>query len=141
LKRLNFYEFAAFADAWRTTSSESSPPWNVKCDLDDDDVIDFNDLAIFLDDYWLWQACYRTQSQGTWMMSMGRGLEGTEFISAPLAELAKPAKYEPIVIDIEELLDWLDTVWLEDEAVREAISEDDWSEFIDIVKALAETEN
>lgn len=37
-------------------------------------------------------------------------------------------------IDIDEIVSWLEEIWLQDDGIREMISEDEWNEFIDSVR-------
>jgi len=37
-------------------------------------------------------------------------------------------------IDIDEILKWLDEIWLEYDELREMIPEDEWQKFIEAVK-------
>ena len=49
---INFIDCAIFAGAWRTTFGDLN--YNEKCDLIDDNFIDYKDLACFSED-WLWR--------------------------------------------------------------------------------------
>ncbi|MCK4266599.1 MAG: hypothetical protein KAX31_04910, partial [Thermoplasmata archaeon] len=37
-------------------------------------------------------------------------------------------------VDIDELVSWLEDIWLEEEGIRESVGETEWNEFIDSVK-------
>lgn len=63
---------------------------------------------------------------------MGMGM-GETFFSSIEAERALP---ELNADDIEEILKWLEELWLTDEEVRKVISEDDWLKFIESVKQV-----
>jgi len=56
------------------------------------------------------------------------------------AEQVEAEAYEaqPDEADIEELVEWLEEVWQENEEVRESISEQEWEEFIEAVKSELE---
>jgi hypothetical protein len=51
------------------------------------------------------------------------------------AEAYQAETQEP---DVEELLDWLEEIWQDNEDLREAIAEDEWEEFIKAVKSELE---
>ena len=52
---VNFYDYVILADAWMTGEGDSN--YNDICDLQDNNSIDFNDLALFSQD-WLWEAAW-----------------------------------------------------------------------------------
>lgn len=52
-------------------------------------------------------------------------------------QIEKVERYEIEQVDIEEILNWLDEVWLDPE-VQKAIPEDEWLDFIESVKACWE---
>jgi parallel beta-helix repeat protein len=121
---VNFFDYAILASAWQTDDPNIS--------LDDDNDIDIDDLARFCDD-WLWQRGRQ--------MSMGSGLGRALYTAVPLeqAQLAlepvSQLQFQPLTeADIEELLDWLQELWLTDEELREAMDEDQWREFIESVR-------
>lgn len=62
------------------------------------------------------------------MMGMDFGIDEGFYSSTPAEQ---PAETEPV--DIEQLLKWLDELWL-DEEVREAIDADTWLRFIESLK-------
>jgi hypothetical protein len=41
-------------------------------------------------------------------------------------------------IDVNELLGWLEKIWVEDEELREAFNEEDWQEFIEDIEDLSQ---
>lgn len=52
-----------------------------------------------------------------------------------------PSKQKPVQIkplDIEEIIQWLNKIWLEDDQLRETIDANDWQEFIEELKAKIE---
>lgn len=55
----------------------------------------------------------------------------------PAAKASEPAQS----VDIDEIVEWLENLWLEEGEIGNAISEQEWQEFIDSVKASVETEN
>jgi hypothetical protein len=61
------------------------------------------------------------------MMGMGGGMEemlDTEEIQQP----------QPTQQEIDEMVSWLEELWLQEEQIRETYSEADWNEFIEAVK-------
>jgi len=133
---VNFIDYAEFALFWWKDSDD--PDYNDIYDLNDNNSIDYNDLDLFCED-WLWQAGWlKTFAAGMCSMGSGTGqslgfTEGAS-LSAP-AEQQQPI--ETVQLDIEELLKWLDELWLMPE-VREVITEDEWLEFVESVKSSFE---
>jgi hypothetical protein len=52
---VNFIDYTTFASAWQADSGDGN--YDENCDLEDNNSIDFNDLALFCED-WLWQAAW-----------------------------------------------------------------------------------
>jgi subtilisin family serine protease len=52
---VNFIDYAALAAAWQSESGDGN--YNEDCDIEDNNTIDINDLALFCED-WLWQAAW-----------------------------------------------------------------------------------
>ena len=71
---VNFADYAVLGVAWGTDANDVN--YNDVCDLQDNNNIDFNDLALFCGD-WLWEKGW---GDG-WMMAMGRSGGGFEFES------------------------------------------------------------
>jgi len=74
-------------------------------------------------------------------MSMSSGFGEALYRAAPLeqAQLAlepePQLQFQPLTkADIEELVDWLEELWLTDEELRKAMDEDEWQEFIEAVR-------
>jgi len=124
---VNFIDYAKFAAAWQTENADIS--------LDDDNYVDYNDLALFCKD-WLWIAGW-LKTFGYGMCSMGSGT-GQSLGLTEGASLSAPAEQqqteETTQLDIEELLKWLDELWLMPE-VREVITEEQWLEFTESIKS------
>ena len=129
--------------------------WDSRCDLDTDYDVDLVDFGIFMDD-WLWEACWRSSAEGTWMMmgmgggDMGKMMEVQTLAIADrrLSELAalraSEHKPEPTIEEqlnnAKEIIKWLEEIWL-DEDLQKAIGEEQWKEFMDkIYKWLYELE-
>jgi len=64
--RVKFADYAMLAVAWQSEDGEGN--YDEDCDLEDNNSIDVNDLALFCEE-WLWEAAWE---QG-WMMCMGGG--------------------------------------------------------------------
>lgn len=143
---VNFVDFAGLANAWMSSSGQSN--YNDIFDLEDDDLIDHNDLAVFCEG-WLtqavWAKVFTCGDGGDIMHNIGQSMSRTttpafaakEAMAAALSISAEQLeKVEPIEVeqvDIEEILNWLDEVRLDPE-VQKAIPEDEWLDFIESVK-------
>jgi len=183
---VNFIDYAVLAAAWRSKSGEGN--YKEDCDLKDNNAIDFNDLALFCED-WLWEKAW---SDGGWMMAMGgsggRGTDGSLMLPDATASLkarperliaktqkfyditpqttisaiqklkpqprhqAKPKLYselvelpepelqsqleplqpepqpQPTEVDIQQLENWLDEIWLNGD-LKEIMTEEEYLEF------------
>jgi uncharacterized repeat protein (TIGR01451 family) len=150
---INFLDFAVFAKPWKT--SQSDPNYNDLCDFYDDgatDYINYKDLYIFCE-YWLWptdwddiggQGAYFEDTGGQMQMMMSESSLAQTTLPAEqdvvfeaVAAQAEPqiAEVEPVVVDVNEILDWLDNLWETDEEVRDAIDANSWLEFIESIKS------
>ena len=93
---VNYRDFAVLSKSWlHDDPAVSSDPndivnWNPKCDLNYDDTVDVDDLAIVAD-AWLWEACYRLAAEGTLMETMSMMSTMSYDISAPMA-------FEPVAV-------------------------------------------
>jgi hypothetical protein len=136
---VNFIDYAIFANAWLSEPGDSE--WNHKCDIGNpvNSYIDYNDLFVFCEG-WLWQAGWlKTSPSGMGTMDSGTG-ESVEL--AEEVYLSASAEPEQVIqpdtcltaVEIEELLKWLEEIWLDPE-VRETIDEEQWLKFIESVKS------
>jgi len=66
---VNFIDYAILAAAWQSEPNDGN--YDEDCDLEDNNSIDYNDLALFCED-WLWQAGWEEEMQ--WMMMGGGGM-------------------------------------------------------------------
>jgi len=138
-ENVDFFDYAMFADAWRTTPNDVND-YNDIFDLEDNNAIDYNDLDLFCED-WLWEAGWKKSYASGFDRGMGamggmdlQLLEETAAFYAlePItAAKSQPQEIEPV--DLEELLKWLEELWLTDEQLREMISEDEWLKFVEAV--------
>jgi len=123
---VNFIDYAIFANAWQSNDPSFS--------LDSDNDVDYNDLALFCED-WLWQAGWTK----TFICGAGQGMIQTMASGFGVAETAYPSvlaeqqieKVEPL--KIEQMIKWLEELWL-DEETRKVIDEDIWLKFIESLK-------
>jgi parallel beta-helix repeat protein len=123
---VNFFDYALFANVWQSNDPGFS--------LDGDNDVDYNDLALFCED-WLWQAgwaksftCGAGQSM---IQTMATGFAPAA-VSYPSVLAEQPIeKVEPI--KIEQMIKWLEELWLDPE-VRKLIDKDTWLKFIESVK-------
>jgi len=153
---INFHEYARLAYAWLSHDPNdpefSGDPnecthWNARFDFDDDYDIDLADLAFFCTDFWLWIACWHDVDSGMMMsrsMSMdSSGRESLSSVSLSPEQLeqarltrwlrTRPA-YEPTdyekLLQLRDLLDWLDLLWQQDEDLRKQFTEDQWFDWM-----------
>jgi hypothetical protein len=135
---VNFVDYSMFATAWATKSGEQD--YNDIYDLEDNDVIDYNDLSIFCD-HWLWVASWATASSQQMMMAMGGGFDSQStsidsFNSSPLKlELPQTVYMSPqqTAAVIADLLDWLDELW-EQGDIKESMTYEEYLEFRESIK-------
>jgi parallel beta-helix repeat protein len=134
---VNFIDYAIFAQAWDSNTSDSK--WNPECDLADDDIIDYQDLDLFCED-WLWQAGWAksfTCGAGEGMsQAMAGGFAAAETVSSTSAKppfdngLRAESQIERVEpVKIEQMIKWLEGIWLDPET-RKLIDEDTWLKFI-----------
>jgi len=72
--KVNLVDYAIIAGAWQTEPNDNN--YEEDCDLEDNNSIDYNDVALFCED-WLWEKGW---DEG-WMMCMGGGGMGFGFES------------------------------------------------------------
>jgi alpha-tubulin suppressor-like RCC1 family protein len=146
---VNFFDYAIFANAWDSNNSNSN--WNPDCNIGTpvNNRIDYNDLAVFCED-WLWQAgwaktftCGAGQGMG---QTMGQSMSQTmtpalvpaigAAAEAPYKSVSAELQIEKVEpVKIEELIDWLDGIWLEGE-LKEVMTE---AEYLEFRKAIEES--
>jgi hypothetical protein len=130
---VNFIDYAMFASAWATELGD--PDYNDLYDLEDNDIIDYNDLSIFCD-HWLWEASWATASSQQLLMAMGGGFDSQlksidSFSSSSLKlELPQPVSMsaEQMNFSVSETLDWLDELW-EQGDIKEYLTYEQYLEF------------
>jgi parallel beta-helix repeat protein len=159
---INYEDFALFSAAWlsRDPNDPSVPSdpnlidpndfagWNTICNLDPtgDSAyrIDLSDLVEFCKNdpqVWLWRACWREDYWDVWgikrggdramMMSM-TGFE-THSIMAIQSMPVEEKTIEQQILDLEEIIEFLEKIWLEELDIQEAIDPEDWKDFMDAV--------
>jgi hypothetical protein len=139
---VNFFDYAFFASAWQ--SEPNDPNYNEDCDLEDNNLIDYKDIALFCED-WLWQTAWAKAFPFAYE-TMGRGMgksmgESPGLTQEPFPSVSsKQEQPELTAADIEEIIKWLEDLWLTNEEVRKTISADDWLKFIEQVLELAKQE-
>jgi hypothetical protein len=123
---VNFIDYTLFANVWQSSNPEFS--------LDDDNDVDYSDLARFCED-WLWQAGWTknfTCGAGQDMsQTMAAGFALTETSSQSIFAEQQIEKAEPL--KIEELIDWLEKLWIDEES-QNLIDEDVLLKFIESLK-------
>ncbi len=88
---VDFIDYAMLAGAWQTTPNDVND-YNDIFDLQDNNSIDFDDLALFCED-WLWEKGWGDEG---WMMCMGGGGMGFGFEGLESGEL--------MMLDMETIL-------------------------------------
>lgn len=132
---VNFIDYAIFANAWM--SHPGDPNWNPDCNIGipANNRIDYNDLAVFCED-WLWQSAW-DKPAGFMMMGQGMGEAGGAAFAAAeisLQSISAEQQIEKVSpLKIEQLIKWLEQVWLEEET-QKLIDEDLWLKFIESLK-------
>jgi hypothetical protein len=143
---VDLFDYIILVAAWKSTDSNAN--YNEKCDLWDDNFIDYKDLDLFCNE-WLGNMCrYKDQ-----MMDMGEGGdgllggEGMEFSMESFGFEDDGTVYEPELppepapaseIDpnvIEEMLDWIDETWQNGQF--EGMSEDEYLQFRTEIQQLS----
>jgi hypothetical protein len=127
---VNFIDYAIFAEAWQCSLGEAG--YDPNCNLaEDNNSIDCNDLRVFCED-WLWYASWTLEVPGC----RDGGMAGGKSMAAEsAAETLESEAYQP---DVEELLKWLEELWLRYEELGKTIPEDEWLKFIEAVKSAVE---
>jgi hypothetical protein len=76
-----------------------------------------------------------TESDGVMMMSSS--LEGSMMLESESASMlsAELAEESVDAVNQEELVQFLNDIWIQDSSIQDLISEDEWNEFIESVKA------
>jgi hypothetical protein len=140
---VDLYDFAILAHAWMTSSGE--PNYNRICDISvpRDRTIDEYDLARFCDD-WLWLSLWKQSEMMGASYAKGTGFtEALSILAPPQQETelqSEPQSLQPepqphlTETDIQDMVDWLEQLWLTDEEVRNTSTEAEWQEFIEILK-------
>jgi parallel beta-helix repeat protein len=130
---VNFFDYAFFASAWQSEPNDDN--YNEDCDLEDDNLIDYKDIALFCED-WLWQTAWAKAFPSAYDeglgRSMGMGMDENFSFTEGLYS-SKQAQPELTAADFEEILKWLEDLWLTNEEVRKIISEEEWLKFIESV--------
>jgi len=136
---VNFIDYARFTNAWQSQPGNSN--WDPDCNIGTpvNNRIDYNDLAVFCED-WLWQSAW-DKPAGFMMMGEGMGETMTpalasqetagEISSQSISAEQQIEKVEPL--KTEQLIKWLEQVWLEEET-QKLIDEDLWLKFIESLK-------
>jgi len=72
------------------------------------------------------------------MMSQQTSQAEQAVVSEAVAVQVEPqiVEIEPVVFDVNEILDWLDNLWETDEEIRDAIDANSWLELIEGIKSL-----
>ena len=136
---VNFRDFAVFARSWKKSAGDAN--YNNHCDFYNDNKIDYSDLDIFCT-HWLYisgwddiggEGAYFAEGSGGGEMMMG--LESEQEFMPALTEIEGVEGSESAmlefeqVVDVNELVDWLDQLWQTDEEIRESMSQDEYLEF------------
>lgn len=136
---VNFVDYAVFAAAWKSESGEGN--YNDDCDLEDNNSIDYNDLALFCDD-WLWAGGWTQDfmmmmyggmgmQEGGYSVSVSEPFGQTEGQSSQTEEL----EGEIEAADFAAIIEFIDMVWLSGD-LKESMSEEEYLEFRKIVESM-----
>ena len=132
-EKVNFIDFAIFASRWDANDC-NDPNWCDGVDLDRDGEVNCNDLGLFVE-YWLWDPAW-TQPIETMMMGGGMSLELRETAAEFYDVTDAKAEMEPELI--EQLIKWLEEIWL-GEDLPKGIDRDEWQRGIErIIESLKE---
>jgi hypothetical protein len=128
--------------------------WNPVCNLDDTGGsayrIDLDDLVAFCaQDSWLWEACWREDYWDVWGIASGCELmlmrSMQDFVSPAQAGIltdhsAAAHLFEPEektvdqqILDLKEMIQFLEEIWLEEPDIQQVIAPDDWKDFMNAV--------
>jgi len=126
---VDFIDYAIFASHWFEQDC-NYPTWCEGTDLDYSGSVEINDFAIFAEN-WLWP---NSGGQGGEM-----GGSSSQQMEQPLdiqpVQQVQPTEVQPVKkINIGEMVSLLEEIWLQDDGIREVISEDRWNEFINKVR-------
>ncbi len=143
---VNFLDFAVLAASWLTSAGDSD--YNDVVDFVADDVIDYKDLDVLCSDWlwvagWLWED-YGIAAGGELIMTGGDedrclAASGTEAIDMSVGVMPS---VEPMVVsepepaDIDEILDWLDEVWLSGD-IADIMTEEEFLAFRNSIEGSA----
>jgi len=134
---VNFLDFVVLANAW--LMADGNDHFNDIVDFDSDGSIDAVDLKQFCD-CWLWTTNFYEpvfDIQGDLMMSQQTSQAEQAAVSEAVVVQVEPqiVEIEPVVFDVNEILDWLDNLWETDEEIRGMIDPNSWLEFIESIKS------
>jgi len=130
---VNFVDFAIFASQWDANGC-NDPNWCEGADIDRDGDVDHNDLGLFVE-YWLWpttelETIIIHQIDPNSQQMSGAGMDGMFGMQETQQTLSAPAQE----IDIDEIVRFLEEIWVQEKEFRESISEAEWNKFIESVK-------
>jgi len=135
---VNFIDYSILAAAWQSELGEGN--YNDDCDLEDNNNIDYNDLALFCDD-WLWAAGW---TQDFMMMYGGMGMQEGGYsmsVSEPFGQTeeqtseAEELEGEFEAADFSGIIEFIDMVWLSGD-LKESMTEEEYLEFRKILESM-----
>jgi len=135
---VNFIDYSILAGAWQSESGEGN--YNDDCDLEDNNSIDYNDLALFCDD-WLWVGGW---TQDFMMMYGGMGMQEGGYsvsVSEPFWQTeeqtseAEEREVEVEAADFAGIIEFIDMVWLSGD-FKDRMTEEEYLEFRKIVESM-----
>jgi hypothetical protein len=137
---VDLFDYTIFLAAW--ASNDSNTNYNEKCDLWDDNTINYQDLRLFCEEEWLGKRC-RYENLMMYMAAGGDGLlggEGMEFSQESFSlegdetsfelEPSPSPEIDPNVI--KEMLEWLDEMW-QSGVFKDVMTEEEYLEFRKLV--------
>ncbi len=155
---VNLKEFALFEKAWSnydpTYTGDPNTPndnWDSRCDLDNNQYIDLDDLMIFVDStnaetfgYWLWQACwYDSDSTAVAMMRTASIPEATILTDEQIESnrQAKWQKNQPereyttyeTMLMVEDIIEIIENDWLTNPDFQKEVTEDQYKKSLEML--------
>ena len=134
--KVDFYDLALYADHWQDSVEDPNTSYDAMYEDPNtwDGEISTTELKAFVEN-WLWQEAGGMSMGGGESMASSSGFTETLYTEASAEQHQPPADdsyaEEP---DMEEIIKWLEELWLTDERARQVIDEDAWLKFMESLK-------
>ncbi|MHC4271119.1 MAG: hypothetical protein ACYST2_02255, partial [Planctomycetota bacterium] len=127
---VNFSDFSIFASKWGNTGC-IDPNWCEGVDLDRNNSVDYNDLALFVE-YWLWNVTYLDAEEAVLLSNPPLLLQETSAGTEQALLMETTTSSGPdLGMTPEELREYLKGLWNSDADVRKKFSRVEWKEFVE----------